>query len=260
MKIENKRGEKHLHTSSVVREKFSNPIHGAERSWDNVDETEEESTDSTDDDSDPGGWMSIENKHSRAPVTTDTVATADSTIHEEELVQKHKSKVRARTVGEKVKSKADAEVAMSSTDIVSSTVTTRNPGISDAGAGGVKSKAGAQVAMSPTHAESPTIAARSPGISDAKAEDNPTHEESNPSDENDDIEINLTEADIEGQFAQLGEEYDISDMEIDIIEGVIQSFVKEKSEELELDWDEEMREAMANIIVSTLRQEFEQIG
>lgn len=77
--------------------------------------------------------------------------------------------------------------------------------------------------------------------------------------ENDEIEITLSEEDLQGQFNRIEEELSLSRLERDIIESAINELVNRTVEKEEIRINEEMKEAMANILVSTLLQEYKQI-
>lgn len=75
-----------------------------------------------------------------------------------------------------------------------------------------------------------------------------------------DIEISIGEDDLAGQFTKIAEELDLSEMEESILEHSIRKFVETKIEEYGFEMDEEMQEATANVIVSTLRQEYQELN
>jgi hypothetical protein len=75
-----------------------------------------------------------------------------------------------------------------------------------------------------------------------------------------DIEISIGEDDLTGQFTKLAEELDLSEMEESILEHAIREFVEMKNEEYGFEMGEEMQEATANVIVSTLRQEYKELN
>lgn len=70
------------------------------------------------------------------------------------------------------------------------------------------------------------------------------------------IDIEISEGDLEGQFDKIEEELSLSSLEREIIEIAIRELVDRTVEEHDFDLDAEMKNATANVIASTLIQEY----
>lgn len=74
------------------------------------------------------------------------------------------------------------------------------------------------------------------------------------------LEIEISEDDLYGQFRKVKEELSISETELRLVEIAIREFVAEKAEEYKLDWDENMEDATANVLASVLLQEYKELS
>jgi hypothetical protein len=74
------------------------------------------------------------------------------------------------------------------------------------------------------------------------------------------VEIGIHDEITEGQFSTLEEELGLTDYEREVFEFAVRRFVEMKVEGNKLDMSESTQDATANIIASTLLQEYNQIG
>lgn len=74
--------------------------------------------------------------------------------------------------------------------------------------------------------------------------------------EDEPLSISISQEDLEGQFQKLQDELALSNIERRMVESAIRELVEETVEERDIEMSEDMRQATANVIASTLRQEY----
>lgn len=72
------------------------------------------------------------------------------------------------------------------------------------------------------------------------------------------VDIKLSKKDAEGQFERLADELSLSERQLEEVRSEIMAIIEEQT--VGEDIDEENKEAMANIMASTIRQELDQLG
>lgn len=71
------------------------------------------------------------------------------------------------------------------------------------------------------------------------------------------VDIELSEEDLDGQFDRLADEFALSKSQLDGVRSEIESIVEEKTKGKDV--DSQTKEAMANVMASTIRQEMKQL-
>lgn len=84
--------------------------------------------------------------------------------------------------------------------------------------------------------------------------------ETHAPDDNETVQINITDSELEGEFERMGDVLDIPEAEVRMLKNLILELIESRLESEHITMDIEMKEATANVIASTLIQEYTQTG
>ncbi len=74
------------------------------------------------------------------------------------------------------------------------------------------------------------------------------------------VHINVTDSELEGEFERMSDELDMPEDEVSMLRNLISELIETRLENEKMTMSNEMKEATANVIASTLIQEYNQTG